>query len=77
MRVGIDTGLVVVGDIIGEGAAEEASVVGETPNVAARLQALAQPNQVVIGPLTPSSLACLRLAPTRLASVRSAPRRSA
>ncbi len=52
VRVGIDTGLVVVGDMVGEGAAEEASVVGETPNVAARLQALAQPNQVVIGQLT-------------------------
>ena len=52
VRVGIDTGPVVVGDIIGEGAAEEASVVGETPNIAARLQALAGPNQVVIGPLT-------------------------
>jgi class 3 adenylate cyclase/predicted ATPase len=52
VRVGIDTGLVVVGDIVGEGASEEAGVVGETPNVAARLQALAKPNQVVIGPLT-------------------------
>ena len=52
VRVGINTGLVVVGDIVGEGASEEASVVGETPNVAARLQALSDPNQVVIGPLT-------------------------
>ena len=52
VRVGIDTGLVVVGDIVGEDAAEEASVVGETPNVAARLQALAGPNEVVIGALT-------------------------
>ena len=52
VRVGINTGLVVVGDIIGEGAAEQASVVGETPNIAARLQGLAGPNQVVIGPLT-------------------------
>ena len=52
VRVGIDTGLVVVGDIVGEDSAEEASVVGETPNVAARLQALAEPGQVVIGPLT-------------------------
>jgi class 3 adenylate cyclase/tetratricopeptide (TPR) repeat protein len=52
VRIGISTGPVVVGDIVGEGAAEEASVVGETPNVAARLQALAQPNQVVIGTLT-------------------------
>ena len=38
-RVGIATGLVVVGDLIGEGAAQEQSVVGETPNLAARLQA--------------------------------------
>jgi class 3 adenylate cyclase len=52
VRVGINTGLVVVGDLIGQGASQEASVIGETPNVAARLQALAQPNQVVIGPLT-------------------------
>ena len=54
VRVGINTGLVVVGDLIGEGAAEQASVVGETPNVAARLQELADPKQVVIGPLTRS-----------------------
>jgi len=52
VRVGINTGLVVVGDIIGEGAAEQASVIGETPNLAARLQELAEPDQVVIGPLT-------------------------
>ena len=42
-RVGIATGLVVVGDLIGEGAAREESVVGETPNHAARLQAAATP----------------------------------
>jgi class 3 adenylate cyclase/tetratricopeptide (TPR) repeat protein len=47
-RVGIATGLVVVGDLIGEGAAQEQAVVGETPNLAARLQALAQPGTVVI-----------------------------
>jgi class 3 adenylate cyclase len=47
-RVGIATGLVVVGDLIGEGSAQEQSVVGETPNLAARLQALAEPNVVVI-----------------------------
>lgn len=52
VRVGINTGPAVVGDIIGEGAALQAGVIGETPNVASRLQALAQPNQVVIGPLT-------------------------
>src|SRR6202023_328439 len=47
-RVGIATGLVVVGDLIGEGSAQEQSVVGETPNLAARLQALAEPGAVVI-----------------------------
>ena len=52
VRVGIATGLVVVGDLIGEGAAQEQAVVGETPNLAARLQTLAGPNEVVIGPGT-------------------------
>jgi len=47
-RVGVATGLVVVGDLIGEGSAQEQSVVGETPNLAARLQALAEPDAVVI-----------------------------
>ena len=47
-RVGIATGLVVVGDLIGHGSAREQSVVGETPNLAARLQALAEPGAVVI-----------------------------
>jgi class 3 adenylate cyclase/predicted ATPase len=48
VRVGIATGLVVVGDLIGAGAAQEQAVVGQTPNLAARLQALAEPNMVVI-----------------------------
>jgi class 3 adenylate cyclase len=52
VRVGIATGLVVVGDLIGKGAAQEQAVVGETPNLAARLQALAAPGTVVIGPST-------------------------
>src|SRR5258708_5589925 len=47
-RVGIATRLVVVGDLIGEGSAQEQSVVGETPNLAARLQALAGPNEIVV-----------------------------
>jgi class 3 adenylate cyclase/tetratricopeptide (TPR) repeat protein len=47
-RVGIATGLVVVGDLIGSGAAQEQAIVGETPNLAARLQGLAEPNSVVI-----------------------------
>jgi len=51
-RVGIATGLVVVGDLTGHGAAQEQSVVGETPNLAARLQTLAGPNTVVIAAAT-------------------------
>jgi class 3 adenylate cyclase/predicted ATPase len=47
-RVGIATGVVVVGDLTGTGAAQEREVVGDTPNIAARLQALAEPNGVVI-----------------------------
>jgi len=52
MRVGLATGLVVVGDLIGSGAAREEAVVGETPNLAARLQALAEPDSVVIADST-------------------------
>lgn len=52
VRIGIATGVVVVGDLIGEGAAQEQGVVGETPNLAARLQTLAEPGQVVIAPST-------------------------
>jgi class 3 adenylate cyclase len=52
VRIGIATGLVVVGDLIGTGAAQEQAVVGETPNLAARLQALAEPGTVVIAAST-------------------------
>src|SRR5882757_8327222 len=52
VRLGIATGLAVVGDLIGEGAAQERGVVGETLNLAARLQALAMPNTLVIGEAT-------------------------
>src|SRR5262249_32609886 len=51
-RVGIATGLVVVGDLIGSDAAQEQAVVGETPNIAARLQGIAEPNMVVIAEST-------------------------
>ncbi len=51
-RIGIATGLVVVGDLVGEGASQEEAVVGETPNLAARLQALARPDQVVVAAST-------------------------
>jgi len=47
-RVGIATGLVVVGELIGSGEAQERGIVGETPNLAARLQGIAEPNMVVI-----------------------------
>ena len=51
-RVGIATGPVVVGDIIGEGAAQESTVVGETPNLAARLESVAEPGAVVVSEAT-------------------------
>ena len=52
VRVGIATGMVVVGDLIGEGAAKEQAVIGETPNLAARLQAFAEPGTVLISEST-------------------------
>ena len=51
-RIGIATGLVVVGDLIGSGASQEQVIVGETPNLAARLQGIAEPNCVVIAEST-------------------------
>ena len=51
-RVGIATGLVIVGDLIGSGSSQEQAIVGETPNLAARLQAAAEPNSVVIAEST-------------------------
>ena len=51
-RIGIATGLVVVGEIIGSGTAREKAIVGETPNLAARLQALAAPNCVLVSQAT-------------------------
>jgi class 3 adenylate cyclase len=51
-RVGISTGLVVVGDLIGSGASQEQAIVGETPNLAARLQSIAEPNSIVIAEST-------------------------
>jgi class 3 adenylate cyclase len=52
VRVGIVTGIVVVGDLLGTGSARERSIAGETPNLAARLQAMAEPNTILIGPRT-------------------------
>ncbi|MCS6305183.1 MAG: AAA family ATPase [Nitrospira sp.] len=51
-RIGIATGHVLVGELMGKDTAKERSVFGETPNLAARLQALAQPNQLVIDAVT-------------------------
>ena len=51
-RIGIATGLVVVGDLIGSGASQEQAIVGETPNLAARLQGIAEPNSVVFAEST-------------------------
>ena len=52
VRMGIATGLVVVGDLIGEGASEQTVAMGETPNLAARLQALANENCIVVATRT-------------------------
>jgi len=52
VRIGIATGLVMVGEIVGEGLARERTVIGEAPNVAARLQGLAGRNGIVVGALT-------------------------
>ena len=51
-RVGIATGVVIVGDLIGSGESQERGIVGETPNLAARLQGIAEPNTVVIAEST-------------------------
>ncbi len=52
VRIGISSGLVVVGDLIGEGASREFALVGDAPNLASRLQALAEPSQILVAPRT-------------------------
>ena len=52
LRIGIASGSVVIGDLIGTGSAQEQAVVGQAPNLAARLQSMAEPHSVVIGPTT-------------------------
>jgi class 3 adenylate cyclase len=52
VRIGVATGLVVIGDLVGSGEAQERGIVGETPNLAARLQGIAEPNTVVIAAAT-------------------------
>jgi class 3 adenylate cyclase/tetratricopeptide (TPR) repeat protein len=77
-RVGIATGLVVVGDLIGSGASQEQAIVGETPNLAARLQGVAEPNKVVLAEGTRKLLGSLfeleDLGPQELKGVTSAVR---
>jgi class 3 adenylate cyclase len=71
VRVGIATGLVVVGDLVGEGSSQEQAVVGETPNLAARLQALAEPDTVVIAGNTRRLLGeLLNIAPSGVLTLR-------
>jgi class 3 adenylate cyclase len=55
VRIGVATGLVIVGDLVGSGEAQERGIVGETPNLAARLQGVAEPDTVVIAESTPRS----------------------
>ena len=52
VRIGIATGLVLVGDLIGEGSSREFGLIGDAPNLAARLQQLAKPNQILVAPST-------------------------
>jgi predicted ATPase/class 3 adenylate cyclase len=59
VRVGIASGFVVVGDLIGQGSAQEQAIVGQTPNLAARLQALAEPNGIVIAESTRRQIGAL------------------
>ena len=72
VRLGIATGLAVVGDLIGEGSAQERGVVGETPNLAARLQGMAMPNTLIIAEATRRQIGGLfdleDLGPQQLAS---------
>jgi len=65
-RIGIATGPVVVGELIGKGLAQEELVVGETPNLAARLQARAQPGTVAIAEGTRRLLGSSALVTARL-----------
>ena len=73
-RIGIATGLVVVGDLVGKADAQEHAVMGDTPNLAARLQALADPGQVLVGDATRQLLGDLFLlramAPLSLKGIR-------
>src|SRR6476620_6777502 len=70
VRVGIATGMVVVGDLTGEGSAQEQTVIGETPNLAARLQTFAKPGTVLISEsthrLTEGHFECCNLGPVAL-----------
>ena len=79
VRIGAATGLVIVGDLVGSGEAQERSVIGETPNLAARLQSTAEPNTVVIAEATRKLLGNLfelrDLGPTELKGIAGPVRR--
>ena len=70
MRIGIATGLVIAGDIVGTGTSPEQDIAGETPNLAARLQAIAEPNEIVISASTRRLIGelfdCIDLGATKL-----------
>jgi class 3 adenylate cyclase len=70
VRLGVASGLVVVGDLIGSGEAQERGVVGETPNLAARLQTLAQPGTLVIAECAPADRRAVRNRRSRVAATR-------
>lgn len=73
VHIGIHTGVVVAGDLVGGGTTETRAVVGETPNIAARLEALAEPGTVVISRatwvLTQHQFECVSLGPVRLKGI--------
>jgi len=77
-RIGIATGLVVVGELVGQGSAQEQAVVGDTPNLAARLQGLAEPGSMVIDGCLATCLTCAISADlrSRASQSRSPPGRS-
>jgi TolB-like protein/class 3 adenylate cyclase/predicted ATPase len=59
VRIGVSTGVVVVGDLIGQGEAQDRGIVGEAPNLAATLQTLAEPNAIVIADSTRDQVGAL------------------
>jgi class 3 adenylate cyclase len=77
VRVGIATGIVVVGDLLGSGEAQERGVVGDTPNLAARLQGIAEPDSVVIAEHENCSATCSSSGTSARKNLRASPDRRA